>query len=212
VLEALPVIGPAMKKAIEQYYDNSYSNLGNANSWIWYGPQWAQAATAPSRMNKGYITQGGIRCPCIIRYPRHFPKNRISDEFTTVMDIYPTVLALAGVTYPDVFEGRQIVPLRGNSWIHYFEGRKQSVYSEKSFTGWELFGQMAVRQGRWKALFIPPPLGKGEWELYDLENDPGEIYDLSHKEKDKLAWMIGLWEQYENEAGVILDADIPRFL
>jgi len=86
-------------------------------------------------MNKGYITQGGIRCPCIIRYPRHFPKNRISDEFTTVMDIYPTVLALAGVTYPDVFEGRQIVPLRGSSWIDYFEGRKESVYSEKNFTG-----------------------------------------------------------------------------
>jgi len=71
---------------------------------------------------------------------------------------------------------------------------------------------MAVRQGRWKALFIPPPLRKREWELYDLENDRGEIYDLSQKEKDKLAWMIGLGEQYKNEAGVILDADIPRFL
>ncbi len=67
VLEALPVIGPAFKSVIEAHYDNSYENLGNANSWIWYGPRWAQAATAPSRMNKGYITQGGIRCPAIVR-------------------------------------------------------------------------------------------------------------------------------------------------
>jgi arylsulfatase A-like enzyme len=212
VLEALPVIGPIFKKSIDKYYDNSYENIGRANSWVWYGPRWAQAATAPSRMNKGYITQGGIRCPAIVRYPRVFPQNKISHEFTTVMDIYPTILSLAGIPLPaGQFQGQQVVPVRGQSWIEFFKGHKKRVYTEESFTGWELFGQQAVRQGRWKALFIPQPLGRGEWELFDLERDPGEIHDLSKQEKDKLEEMIGLWEKYENEAGVILSPDIPRF-
>lgn len=58
---------------------------------------------------------------------------------------------------------------------------------------------------------IPEPLGTGKWELFDLEKDPGEIYNLADQEKAKLEEMIGLWEQYENEAGVLLSPDIPRF-
>src|SRR5271154_2488095 len=105
------------------YYDNSYENIGAPNSWVWYGPQWAQAATAPSRMNKGYITQGGIRCPALIRYPPIFQSNIISHEFTTVMDIYPTILSLAQISPPKgSFQGRQISPIRGQSWIKFFKG------------------------------------------------------------------------------------------
>lgn len=36
----------------------SLDNLGNYNSFIWYGPRWAQAATAPSRLFKAYTTEG----------------------------------------------------------------------------------------------------------------------------------------------------------
>ena len=211
-MEALPVIGPAFKRSIEEHYDNSYENIGAPNSWCWYGPRWAQAATAPSRMNKGYITQGGIRCPAIVRYPPAFAAGQISHEFTTVMDIYPTILALARVAPPPgKFQGRPVVPIRGQSWVKYFQGKQSRIYGETSFTGWELFGQQAVRQGKWKTLFIPPPLGKGEWELFDLDKDPGEIHDLARDEKHKLEEMIGLWEQYENDAGVLLSPDIPRF-
>jgi len=55
-------------------------------------------------------------------------------------------------------------------------------------------------------------LRSGECELYDLEDDPAEIYDLANKKKEKMAEMIGLWEQYENDAGILLSPDIPRFL
>ena len=211
-MEALPVIGPSFKNFVAQHCDNSYENIGNANSFIWYGPSWAQAATAPSRMNKGYITQGGIRCPAIIRYPSVFRSNQISNQFTTVMDIYPTILALAGVPLPPgKFQGRKVVPVRGQSWVEHFSGKSPRVYGETSFNGWELFGQCAVRKGNWKALMIPEPLGTGKWELFDLDKDPGEIYSLADQEQEKLDEMIGLWEQYENEAGVLLSPDIPRF-
>lgn len=44
-LEALPVFGPDLNQVIADYYDNSLENIGRGNSYVWYGPRWAQAGT-----------------------------------------------------------------------------------------------------------------------------------------------------------------------
>jgi arylsulfatase len=54
---------------LKQYYDNSLENLGNGNSFIWYGPRWAQASTAPSRLYKVRKTQGFFHVPLVISNP-----------------------------------------------------------------------------------------------------------------------------------------------
>jgi arylsulfatase A-like enzyme len=61
LLEALPIFGPDLQRFIRDYYDNSLGNVGRGNSYVWYGPRWAQAATAPSRLYKAFTTEGGIR-------------------------------------------------------------------------------------------------------------------------------------------------------
>lgn len=69
LLEAVPILaGHTLKNVITKWYDNSLENLGNHNSFVWYGTQWAGAATAPSRGVKTFTTEGGIHCPCIVRY------------------------------------------------------------------------------------------------------------------------------------------------
>lgn len=50
--EAYPIVQSTVMDHLKQYYDNSLDNLGNGNSFIWYGPRWAQASTAPSRLYK----------------------------------------------------------------------------------------------------------------------------------------------------------------
>lgn len=50
--EAYPIVQTTVMDHLKQYYDNSLDNLGNGNSFIWYGPRWAQASTAPSRLYK----------------------------------------------------------------------------------------------------------------------------------------------------------------
>jgi arylsulfatase len=123
-----------------QNINNNYENIGNKDSLILYGSQWAQASTAPSRMNKGYITEGGIRCPAIVRYPK------------------------------------------GKSWIPYLLNSDEHVHhahEEQDFTGWELFGQRAIRQGNYKAVLIPNASNTTEWELYDLTQDKGELVNLA---------------------------------
>ncbi|CAF4794790.1 unnamed protein product, partial [Rotaria sp. Silwood2] len=100
----------------EKFFNNSYENIGNKDSFVSYGLRWAEAATAPSRMVKGYITEGGIRCPAIVHYPKLRTSLKISDEFTTVMDILPTVLEVANIPHPGTtFRQRAVVQPRGKS-------------------------------------------------------------------------------------------------
>jgi arylsulfatase len=56
--EARDMVREDILTHIAKYYDNSLENLGNYNSFIWYGNRWAQAATAPSRLYKMHSTEG----------------------------------------------------------------------------------------------------------------------------------------------------------
>jgi arylsulfatase len=51
---------------------------------------------------------------------------------------------------------------------------------------------------------MPPPYGSGEAELYDLANDPGESINLAEKEPEVMKQMLGLWDEYQRDNGVIL--------
>ncbi|CAF1669843.1 unnamed protein product, partial [Adineta ricciae] len=168
-MENVSILSPTQTN---QSFNNSYENLGNKDSFIWYGPRWAQASTAPSRMTKGYITEGGIRCPAIVHYPKLDKTLNISHEFTTVMDILPTVLELANISHPGtVFRNRTVVTPKGKSWVSYLlnsDEHVHHVHMETDFTGWELFGQRAIRRGNYKAIFIPNESNTSKWELYDL--------------------------------------------
>ncbi|KAI9633387.1 alkaline-phosphatase-like protein [Dioszegia hungarica] len=204
LLEAIPIMGNAITKTIERFFDNSLENIGRGNSWTYLGPMWAQAATAPSRMYKAWSTEGGIRCPSIIAYPGS-RNGSVTHEFTTVMDILPTVLDLAGVPHPgDEFRGRKVLRPRGKSWVPYLSGKEDEVHGDNAIHGWELFGQAAIRQGKWKAVWLPPPTGNDKWLLYDLSIDPGEIKDLAAEQPDKLKELITFWHEYEAETGTVM--------
>ncbi|WVQ99095.1 hypothetical protein IAU59_006227 [Kwoniella sp. CBS 9459] len=210
LLEALPVMGDKLKEVISKFFDNSLENIGRGNSWTYLGPQWAQAATAPSRMYKCWATEGGIRCPSIVRFPPVGgllqQENRITHEFTTIMDVLPTVLELAGVQHPgEEFRGRKVHKPRGKSWATWLAGVQQEVHDENAVHGWELFGQAAIRQGRWKAIWLPPPAGNDEWLLFDVKADPGETKNLAAEEPQKLLELVEFWHQYEAETGTVLD-------
>ncbi len=206
IVEAMPLRGPQIAAQIEKYCDNSLDNLGRPSSYIWYGPRWAQAATAPSRLHKAFTTEGGIRVVGFATWPGFERQAEIGTAFTTAMDIAPTVLELAGVEHPgSSYRGREIEPMRGRSLVGYLSGAVDSVHDAETGTGWELFGRRAIRQGDWKALHLPAPYGPGAWQLYDLSADPGEIHDLAAAHPDKLAELVELWDRYVEDNGVIVE-------
>lgn len=191
--------------------NNSYENIGNKDSLILYGARWAQASTAPSRLNKGHITEGGIRCPAIVHYPKFNRTSKISHEFTTVMDILPTILELANILHPGTtFRNRTVVKPKGKSWIPYLlnsDEHVHHVHEGQDFTGWELFGEQAIRQGNYKAILIPNASNTAEWELYDLTQDKGELLNLADQREALLKNLTRAWDAYQAEMGVILPED-----
>lgn len=206
-LEALPILsGSPLTRVVAKYYNNSLENIGNADSFVWYGTRWAAAATAPSRGFKTYTFEGGIRCPCILRYPAlaRSGGGAVSHEFTTCMDILPTMLQLAGVEHPHpTFHGREVAAPRGRSWVPYLSQEADSVHrDDTTVTGWELFGRRAIRRGNYKAVFTPAPAGSDEWELYDIPSDPGEVNDLAGAKPEVLQSLLRDWSQYVQETGL----------
>jgi len=212
-LEALPVFGGQLNEIIEQYYDNSIDNIGRANSYVWYGEHWAQAATAPARLYKAHTSEGGIRTVSFIHYAGFKRQNQISHEFLTVMDLLPTLLDYLNIQHPgQVYKGRQLVPLRGRSILPYLQVQQDHIHSEDHVTGWELFGQKALRKGEWKALFIPAPNGPNRWQLYNLKDDKGETQDLAKQYPEKLDELLKEWATYVKENGVIENVQQRRLL
>ncbi len=56
----------------------------------------AGADNRPLRGQKAMMFEGGLRVPCIVRWPGHVPAGRVCDEFLTALEIFPTALHLAG--------------------------------------------------------------------------------------------------------------------
>ena len=183
---------------------NPYPYMGTFNSFIAYGPQWAHASSAVNSLYKGYSAEGGIHCPLIVKMPFQQNGKGIVTAFTTIMDLAPTFLDLAGGTYPSFYNGRAIAPYKGASILPLLNKKKNYVHNEDYVMGWELFGRCAVRKGKWKITKIEPPFGKGVFELFDMDDDPTETHDLSNQYPEKYLEMLGHWKNYVKDNGVIL--------
>lgn len=216
--EAYPLVQSGVIPHLQKYYDNSLENLGNYNSFIWYGPRWAQAATAPSRLYKAYTTEGGVRVPFLARFPKSVnvvdDVKDVTDQFATVMDLAPTILDIAGVRHPaPKYQGREIVHMRGKSLFPWATGTAERIHEKDFIQGWETCGRAALRYGNWKIVYIPKPKGPERWQLYNLEKDPGEVNDLADAEPERLNTLLKFWDVYVLETGVIpLSPDLGKFL
>ena len=217
IVEAMPIMGPMFAKLIAAHCDNSLANMGRPNSYVWYGPRWAQAATAPSRLFKMFTTEGGIRVPAFVHWGGR-RAGEIGDVFATAMDVAPTFLDLAGVAHPGTsYRGRTIFAPRGRSLRPWLLGEAPRVHTDGTDTGWELFGRRAIRRDDWKAVYVPGADGISRWQLYDLASDRGEVDDLAERHPALLAELVALYDRYAADTGVlatpisIFDADPAAF-
>ena len=196
---------PELEAWIPECCDNSYENMGQADSYIYYGPNWARAGVGPYRMYKGFVSEGGLHVPAFAHYPKSVATGRINDSFLTVMDVMPTLLELAGTAHPgSPYKGREVAPLSGKSMLSLLSGKTKTVHGGDFVAGWELFGKRAIRKGDWKLLWLPPPFGTDDWQLYDLAADPAEMTDLSERQPDTREELIGLWQQYVTDHNIVL--------
>jgi len=200
----LPTAYPGQTDEFLNSFDNNLENRGLVNSFIEQGPGWAQVSMAPSRMFKAFTSEGGIRAPLLVKLPGAMPNaGTMNHSFFHIRDIMPTILDVAGIELTQSINDRPVVPMLGDSVLDLFSGNAKSPYAGADQVGYELFGMKALFDGDWKILWMPPPFGPGDWQLYKLSEDPGELTDLSDRQPDRLVKMIAKWEQYKEENRVL---------
>jgi arylsulfatase A-like enzyme len=183
---------------------------GDPGSYVGYGPMWAQVSMTPFSQYKGWLAEGGIRNALIVSGPAvKRPKGSVNHGLMHVADLMPTLLEIVGASYPKTYEGREVPPLFGKSWSPVLAGQAESPRTEQDYVAWEIFGNRAVRQGDWKLRWEYKPLGKGDWELFNLATDPAERKDLAAERPDKVQELVLLWESYVRANNVVLPSRSP---
>lgn len=181
--------------------DNSLANMGREDSFVAYGRGWAEAAMAPYRDVKGSLHSGGTLSSAFVHHGSVADPGGFDDGFLTVMDLLPTFVDIGGGEVPGTeFEGREVLPVRGRSFLGRVMGDAAPVHDEA--VPFLLEGSSALVRWPWKIL--GPPIGSGddgepvEWMLFNLADDPGETTDLAGQVPDVLAELADLIPRVEN--------------
>ena len=177
-------------------YDRDYETLGDQDSYVYIGTEFAQAMASPSHLFKFHMSEGGLRVPLIISGPDI--KKGKNQNFAFVTDIAAT---LSDIVFDEVDE--RII---GKSLQNSLSGLDEKNYLDTESVGLEVTGNSALFKGDFKIVRNRPPNGSNQWELYNLSEDPGETINLAKRMPNKLHELIEEYETYAEKNGVI---DLP---
>lgn len=139
------------------------------------------AAQTPFRSGKGWLYEGGIRVPLIVKWKEVINSGTVSSSMLSSNDLFPTFLEMAEINSSCETDGKSFVPVLKNpeTEIHntlYWHYPHYHIGSGMKPAG-------AVRSGNWKLIewYEESLLGDKEKsvELYNMDNDIGETLDLS---------------------------------
>ncbi len=135
----------------------------------------ASGSSKPLRAKKGSLYDGGIRVPCIMRWPGKIPAGRVCSEVAATIDLLPTIAQLTGGKTPDdrVIDGKSIWPL--------MQGLPEAKSPHEAYIVIH-GGKAALRSGQWK--FYPWPEGadrrrRGQPAPPRPQGPPVQLYDVS---------------------------------
>lgn len=150
------------------------------------------SSNAPLRGFKASLLEGGIRVPFLMRWTGRLPAGEVYAEPVTSLDVFPTVLAAAGVDPGDR-------PLDGVDLLPYLTGARQGPPHE--VLHWRFLDERALRRGTMKLVrYRPPELGAGaelRTALYDLSRDEAERFDLSGERPELAAELAREMEAWD---------------
>ena len=176
-------------------------------------------SSAPLRGKKGSEYEGGVRVPFIAAWAKPDSKNRFQKKYPiaqnavqlqqgTVMDLYPTILSVADVDYPNdyaldgsdlkkLLKGKSDKKHRDDFLMHFPHGEHRANY----FT--------TYRKGDWKLVcyYNSETTGKPSWKLYNLKEDPYEATDLAEKHPEQVANLIKLMKERLEKENALYPVD-----
>ena len=159
----------------------------------------SQANNGPLRDGKQSMYEGGLKVPTAMSWPGKIPAGSVSDQMNLSMDIYPTLLQVAGLEPKQPIEGRSFLPvLLGED----APAEERTLYFTRREGGTRYGGQSiyAVRKGDWKLLQNSP---YEPYELYNLLQDPQEENNLMDSEEEKYRELNKLMMQHIQQGGQV---------
>ena len=182
--------------------------------WLAYGENGGLAT--PLRAGKGTTYEGGMRVPCIMRWPGAIPKGKVCAELASTIDLLPTFVTLAGGTPPTdrIIDGKDILPLMSCD--------KDAKTPHDAFYFYAAKQLHAVRSGDWKLKVATPTRSEDvyrKWEqpeivvpeaLYNLKSDPGEQKNVLKDHPDIAERLRGLAQRAREDLGDSLTKTVGK--
>ena len=167
-----------------------------------------QGSNLPLRGRKGRTDEGGMRVPCIVRWPGKIPAGISSGAITCTMDLLPTMARLAGGKAPSdrVIDGKDIWPI--------LSGKNVDADPRDAFFYYQMDQLQAVRSGDWK-LFLAMDSKKRNWgkpegstvlKLFNLAKDIHEDNNVASGNPGVVKRLIAFAEEAREDLG---DVDRP---
>ena len=175
---------------------------GPETSYASVGPKWANVANTPFRFWKAKSYEGGICTPMIAHWPKGIKqkKGSINTAYCHVIDIMATCLDITNASYPDKYNGYDIQPYMGVSMLPIFEGEEQSVERDLCF---EHFNEKALIDAEGWKIVQPSDSKTQAWELYDLNTDRSEMFNLASKYPNRVKAMVKRYLEWEKQCKVV---------
>ena len=120
---------------------------------------------------------------------RLIPNGQLFDLMTTCVD-------LAGATYPKDRKGVAVTPMQGTSLVPALQGEK---LKRKQPLFWEHEGNRGIRDGKWK---LVAKGAQSPWELYNIDADRSELYNLAAENTDLVSRLAGQWQAWAERSNV----------
>jgi arylsulfatase len=181
-------------------------DLGGPLTYNHYPVGWAHAMCAPFQWTKQVASHfGGTRNGLVISYPKAIKQpGEIHGQFTSVIDIVPTILEAAGVTPPDVINGVKQKPIEGKSLVYSFNDAKAPTQHPTQY--FELLSNRGVYHDGWMANTTPEKLPWAppgfvtkpddfKWELYHEAEDFSQSNNLAESNPEKLKELQAIFEK-----------------
>ena len=167
-------------------------------------PETPATHNSPYRAGKGFIYEGGLRVPLIVRWPGRVAPGSMSKTPVISTDWVPTWIEIAGVKAAEPLDGVSLVPLLTGGEIA--ERNLCWHFPHYSNQGGRPAG--AIRSGDWKLI---EHYEDGRVELFNLARDPGESTDVSREEPDRAADLRGQLASWRQAVGAQENSPNPRF-
>jgi arylsulfatase len=179
------------------YLLSMMDQLGGPLTYNHYPVGWAHAMDSPMQWTKQVASHfGGTRNGMVISWPARIKdKGGIRSQFSSVIDIVPTIYEAAGITPPTMMDGVKQKPLEGVSLVYTFGNANAPTRHTAQY--FELVGNRAIYKDGWMASTTPlrlPWVTSGsepnpddfKWELYNVNQDFSQANNLAEKNPAKL--------------------------